>query len=625
MFIRLGRRAFRSRVLRDSILSLSLRIIESLPADFLPAIALPFLGREKYPGVGYHAVGRRIALVTQPRRQMKEPEGAVNVPEGIYTGRLIYLKLPIRLEDLTGAAPPKGIEPEQWFRDWLDGRVKAAGSRPSLQGGRERAEEFIRSYDNCSGASASNAFRTFAHEYCHWRMLESTSLGATIEAVSWRVRYYQLILCERLHLETGIPRTVSPVSISTLRSWATPSPPETLIRFASKESWQVTLWDLVCHVLHLLVHYPRLISVVVEPPTWLLIEPSFSGNPESWFGKYFEEGSVDLGFASTVANYSRSYLAERGSTLEDLGNLSGQWPRLDNTSLNHVVLARDGLLKAVRSALDDPGYSSSFSTPLVDGDTLLRLRAEKAIVRLKTVLDGGSVTCAGRWGKTLTSAIGYALRPAEPFGRPAKAVSRDQLSTVLGILKRERSILRVGVRLAVDRESSPAVSWPTVFANIRYSNGRVGKIRYDPFTRLTGDESDSPIGHLKVVSTGKELDRFDDLVGDLPGTLGTALHGLLLQGSITGMDRKTSSRTRRRLEELLGVQVGDSDGSADGFLDDILNQLETVRASMNLTFDRLRAKPSADNVLDFYRYWATLVSTLGERVLETIPEHGMWT
>ncbi len=503
----------------------------------------------------------------------KSPEDA------LYTGRVMHIKEPIDLEKLD-LMRPTSKECEHAFRSWFGGSNGYAKLDKVLRlsDGDATSDSFKEAIDQ-----ETAPFRIILHEYGHWSIFNGTAMATLYDAASWRVRLCQLVLCEAIHDRTGISRTLDMGFVNELRSKFEDYLGALDQRVASDATVRALLADLAEHQYLSDVFFQTTAAVIVEPVTWALVEPSFVDMKAKYLWKYFHGSQTLYVLASTVLEDSLWYLRRGGTRIE--------------------------LIDAARGALDFPIRDFSYKTG--SQDEILDLSRTIA-KRFKELLRRESVRFASSQEKTFGSALSYAVSPDVGDHTTGLKVRRLMVHMGARILKRESKIFRYGVHIVENSYGKPTYQTPTVFAVAKFGEGLL-KLRYDQLTGLTAaDDRRSAIDRLNTRTTGHILNRIDDLVGDLPSSLGTCL--LIIR-------RLEHGQIQEIIEGFPNLRHLSECGQRDQ-LEKALLDLNSYRSNLGLTYHGI-LKSERESLRHYFWFWLKFLSLLGEPAKEMYNEHGL--
>jgi len=485
--------------------------------------------------------------------------------EGMYTGRIIYINGPILATEL--GLPCSGESREKCE---LLYNIKI----------REILNELENNIYNLKSPPESRFMRAFIHEYVHWMILRGTSFATLVDALSWKERLDLIYLLEEFHKFTGFPRENRGNGIGRDEAFNELKKLEDAVRKFSENPDHLEVFrDFLTHHLFLQGFYSSIIGIVVEPVTWVLVEPEFVNRRDEYLGIYFQDDTLRK-YATEILNLSEDFLKKGG----DKGKL----------------------VEVARASLDIP-------LNLVNRyrlETGLHRLPEEIKKRFELGLKGEHIETSTNEEKKLTTVIHYILY--EHYEVNTKVIRL--LSEVIAEEPEVFNYLASRLASLVLSASQHTYGNATVFTRVCW-DGNCEVLRYDPLAEPTLSKEEGGMRGVRVKRTNREFGTLEDLVGDLPLTMRTAFEILYL----------LSLGEQDRVLEKGKVLVED----------EFKRYCEVVKELEELISTEDPNKPVAGELLDisgfdayhfelFLKLWLYLVLRLG-RVLNNLSGlHGMF-
>lgn len=515
--------------------------------------------------------------------------------KALYVGSGIYVKDPVDIDTFVPLGLKRADSAEQLranFWNWME------------ETGWKSLPEAIRSAD--SPFLRVDAYRTLAHEYCHWWMTEGTTLATLVEAVSWRVTFGQMALSKLLEKEIGIPTALDSDGLQIMKE-RRDIIRSRIMEMSGESVVDELLVDLTNHHYYASIYYPTIMSCFLEPTAWLLVsEPNMSYS--QLLRLYFGPPESDLHKrAQRILEKAGSHLSKNGTN------------------------GREGLVKAVRVAFDFPIKHSNELQDLLGTNSLgMREQLLDTIERrFVDYLDGKDVVCAREDESHFADAMIYSLwfrlnpKVGDPFVRELLHLAKQNPQT----FARFRRKALTSMKEPTFKSESLTLNAQVRFANSREDDVRpqIVQLRYDNFLGVGLDSRGGAILEpLYEPSLGRTISRIEDLVGSIPPTISTALTILHELDRVYWSKMATvqeSAEAWKKVDEigLMLMQI-----SANAYAEYCKLVRETlfpyVQSRLNLP-DLILNKPGQTN--DFLLFWFDLISSLGENMSWLASEHGM--
>jgi hypothetical protein len=416
---------------------------------------------------------------------------------GLYTGRMMNIKGPVDLHKF-------GLEfsdlrtCESMFRAWFEKKL------PILEGmihtGMIDTSTLVDPPRSALGIMPKDASEDclieLVHEFVHWLCFKQTSMATLVDMISWRLRFDMICMSELLHLRTGFPRLYEPpLTVEEARQRLEGY--RELDGFARDETALEIFTDLATHYGYSIGFYPTVIGPIIEPPTWAIVEPSWIGGDRGRgkLDEYFGDDKGSRSVASDVLDLSVDFL--KSGVAHTTEKLIETVNRTLNMPLDKLRLyVRSGNLQGLQTEL-----ANRFKEALIDHD-----------IEQATVAD-----------RSLTSVLQYSL--TDKYEVDGNERDLKIVNILSGLLSREPEVSRYVIRTLSDAllsEQSPGVYRnPTLFMG-SIVEGDYVTLRYDPLSGL-GAKSEPTMGNISVRFAGKTFNSLEDLVGDNPLSIRTAM------------------------------------------------------------------------------------------------------
>lgn len=395
-----------------------------------------------------------------------------------------------------------------------------------------------------------------------------------------------------IHRKTDLPRKLEKDTELTLQT-NKPKFERALQAIANDVIMKQIFHDLItCHY-YTLFYYQTALAIIVEPVTWILVDPAFMKEKEKKLYDYFKFDSFNYLLASKILSRCESYL-NRSNTKESRWNL----------------------IKAANNALDIP-----MATAIVADDTKEGFEnlMNTIIDRFEKSLDGRQVDPAPQKEKTFANIMSYGLWLTENSG--------DINKTIIKILTEIATGEPELFGYAIDRMASwlnqPAYATPTILFNTIFDERKLIKLRYDKLTGLdSSGEASSPIGNRIAKSTGRPLNRIDDVVGDLPPLFSTALQIIHYFSAYKALVKPENELDQ---EEIL-MSCLNLGKNLKYFDKEYYDRYAAFLAKLfqnkpyNLSYDSLKDDHGFDI---FLKFWLDLITDVGSGAKYLFMEHGM--
>ncbi|PUA31699.1 MAG: hypothetical protein B7O98_08735 [Zestosphaera tikiterensis] len=402
------------------------------------------------------------------------------VSEGMYTGRIIYINGPIPVTEL-------GLQCSGESRE----RCELLYST-KIKGILNELENNIYNL-NLKSPPESRFMRAFIHEYVHWMILRGTSLATLVDALSWKERLDLIYLLEKFHRFTGFPRENGGNGIGRNETFNELKKLENAVREFSKNPDHVEVFrDFLTHHLFLRGFYSSIIGIVVEPVTWVLVEPEFVNRRDEYLRIYFQDDALRK-YATEILNLSEDFLNKGGN--------------------------KGKLVEIAKTSLDIP-------LNLVDRYRLeigLHHLPEEIKKRFELGLKGEYIETSTNEEKRLTTVLHYILY--ERYEVNAKVIRL--LSEIIAEEPEVFDYLASRFASLVSLASQRTYENATVFTRVCW-DGNCEILRYDPLAEPTLSREEGGMRGVHVKRTNREFGTLEDLVGDLPLTMRTAFEILYL-------------------------------------------------------------------------------------------------
>jgi hypothetical protein len=413
-------------------------------------------------------------------------------------------------------------------------------------------------------------FKTLRHEYCHWYILKETSVAVVIDALSWMIRFIQIALTEIFHRKTNFERIIIFDPLNELEAIKELRRLDENINEIVEDPKNLKLFQqLIYHINALYYIVANAVRVVVEPVTWALTEDP--KRYQQMLKSYFLEGEQEL---------AKDVLSK---TL-DLKNKG-----IDNISI--LELARQSLdvpLEKINNYLRE-GY-------IREGEEISYDLTEYFHDRFINLASNNSRYEISAKKETYATVFSYI------FNRKSE-VNATIVKIISELLIEETEVLNFIMRIARENVHEEVYKNPGVFIR---SPDNLSFYRYDPFAGLTSSSSKM---NAYVKRTGKTLQTFEDLVGDLPLTHRTFIFSL--RDKLVGME----TVLLKYYEKIIG------DETYNKVLEEAISIGEWSAGKIVRLF-----KGELDKSLfrDYLRSWSYVILRLGRKALLLNTLHGIW-
>ena len=543
--------------------------------------------------------------------------------DSTYTGRMSYVR---KLTDMRSL----GIEysspgaTERSYRRWLQKKGFAMIELAEDYGLDALMES---EWKGDLSQESLSILKEIIHEHTHWRMLQGASISALIDRAAWRVRVMQLILCEQIHVHTQVPRSMDFHGVFEIRKNKQLLELQ-LERLSENRQLRDIFADLVNHLFQITLYFQDVVAPIVEPATWALVEPTWRKNPDSRLGEYFPHLPTRRVAEKVWAGCER-FLDTKNSNLKDKS------------------VKRKQLIQKANSAFDFPLNEAREFVEGGNGDSMPFKRYVER--RLERLLNNEQVSAASASDKLFSKILGYAVSPPRLHGGQTRTSDEEYrklfLETGLRILRDEPAVVRYGAMMALTSSDRAAAECRTVLVNTQV-NGEYLKLRFDELTGLTAEQGDwSPIGKLIAKRTQEPLNKIDDVVGHLPGTLSATLMLGFYLGLWDDYSRHVAANgdsqyqhlvdtVRSKIAELGQLINFANGGTPEEFSTAYLNFIKAAFNNIDLVPTFLREsgprsdmltnrwRPGDPGLREFLRFWLELVAQLGESAKYFWVEHG---
>lgn len=488
---------------------------------------------------------------------------------GIFTGESVVIRRGIPLESM-GIDLDNVESMEEGFHDWF----RKGGI--SLMEGIENGKDVTRLAKRLKTDVKGEAFRTLTHEHLHWRTLKGTSMGSIVDAVSWRVELDQAVFSEMLHEVAGVPREVNERSLQFMKENA-----EEIVQAMMRDDAVSLFEDLTMHSYFLSFYYPSMISVLLEPVAWALVEDDFVRRREEYLEYYFSSLSDrSKEIAGEVLDASLEYL-KRGE--------------------------RKSLISACRDALDFP--LSEASSMRVVGEANPYYLTEQLTRSHEYLFD--------RFMKSLHGEEIKREQDAERSFRRALVYAGKKATNEFGvnILRKNLNPSIYGFSMVMSRYTKLALDKPSFIVYSRSKNDEPVVLIYDvtaPSLRSIGKSLEnvnvSPL-------TGRVVYRPMDMVGELGYSIVPSLLIMYYSSFLGEVDD----------DELLKqlVQIGFTIKFMSGNYKEYLRFIRSIfKGEVKGSYPTVLSG-GKEGVEEFLRFWLSLVTRVGESCKFLSAEQGM--
>ncbi|BBG23114.1 hypothetical protein IC006_0398 [Sulfuracidifex tepidarius] len=488
---------------------------------------------------------------------------------GIFTGESVVIRRGIPLESMGINTDTVGSM-EVGFHDWF----KRGGI--SLMEGIEDGENVTELASKLRTDVKGDAVRTLTHEHLHWRTLKGTSAGSIIDAVSWRVELDQAVFSEMVHELTGVPREVNQNTLELIKKNS-----DEIVGAMMREDAVSLFEDLVKHSYFLSFYYPSMISVLLEPVAWALVEEDFVKKKEEYLDYYF----------SSLSDRSR----EIAGTVLD-------------ASVERVRRGeRKSLINACRDALDFPMSEASSMKVVGEADPYsltqqLTRSHEYLFDRFMKSLQGEEITRENKAERSFRRVLVYGGKKAtNEFG--------------VNILRKNLNPSIYGLSLMMSRYTKLALDKPS-FIVYSHSKGNEPVILVYDVTAPSLRSMGKSIESVNVSPlTGRVVYRPMDMVGELGYSIVPSLLIMYYSSFLGEVDE----------EELLRqlVQIGFTIKFMSGNYKEYLKFVKSIfNGDVKGSYPRVLSGGS-EGMEEFLRFWLNLVTRLGESCRFLSAEQGM--
>ena len=434
---------------------------------------------------------REHTVTAKGSAQSRDYVGTHSGEEALYTGGGIYLKKPLDMSELDGlgfrSTGPQNLRADFW--QWIESQGWAAIKKVALEG---------------DAAVGVEPVRTLAHEYCHWQMTKGTTLANVVESVSWRVTLDEIMLCDLLAEIAGLPMGFEPSAIKKMTD-EKDKIRKRLISSAEDPRVRGLLLDLVRHHFYAAFYYPTVLSVLLEPTAWILVEDPSTSLEEQMRVYFHDEVFPPYRYAKRVLELSKTYLVSHG------GN-----PAARKEIIDAVHGALDFPLRWNPSGLNLLGIGESSSQEVLMDYLVGRFES-----RLGGQKSGAQLAVARKGESHFVDAMGYAL-----WFRLDKELGKEFTRRMLDLIRREPELFNHVLRNALRMFAEPTFDREVLVVNVLTEPVRRGAIvhlRYDNLVDVSQLRGETLVPTPWPRKTGKALERLDDLIGDVPPTIPTAL------------------------------------------------------------------------------------------------------
>ncbi|QKR00221.1 hypothetical protein GWK48_07390 [Metallosphaera tengchongensis] len=493
---------------------------------------------------------------------------------GVFTGESVIMTKGVNLGELGIPTDSLGSM-RRGFRNWFtNGGIDLM---EAVEDGNPRALELSRKLGTNLEA---RTLRTLVHEYIHWRSLKETSMATIIDAVSWRVELDQSVFAEASHRVGGIGRRLNEDTINYISE----NKDEIVKNMSEAQGAESILYDLATHGYFLSLYYPAMISVLMEPVAWALVEDDLVKEKEKYLDYYF------------------SYLSAKSRHIaEEILDRSVEYLK-DGT--------RTSLVEACRRALDFPlkeAESERLIGEVNPSEATSQLERAHGLLRdrfLKSL--EGRVEVETRRNKSFRKSIVYAT----------KKTAHNPFSLDIVMENLEPAIY--GLSMMTSRFAKLALDRPSFLVYSRSPDGDPVILVYDISSPHIMSKDSYTKGGFFSTQVGKPIYRLMDMVGDVGYTLVPSLLILYYSSFVGKVDDEII------LKQLvnLGFPIRFFDPSG------YKSYLRLVKKILDGSFSEWKSLYSSlitegNGFQDFMDYWLSLIEELGPASRFLYSEQGM--
>jgi len=488
---------------------------------------------------------------------------------GLYTGRIINVRGPVELAQI-GLDCSEVKACEEKFRSWFEDEGHGLLERIAYVGEQGDLPAYM---------------KPLAHEFVHWLCFKETAMATLVDMVSWRLRVDMMALSELVHIRTGLPRIYQNTMTSDLVRERLAAYDGPLDRLAGEATAVMIFDDIKAHNGFAIGFYPRIIAPIIEPATWVLVESDWTSTEDN---------------RKRVLN---AYFGDDGQTRQIASEILEE----SNAFLTRDAQSRKKLIEAVNEAMNMP--LQKIRLYVRTGD-LSGLQLELAN-RLRAILAGKDVERAVDADRRFTSVLQYML--TEKYESGGETTHVKVVDLISGLLSKEAEVAKYVTETLSDvflsGQSHGAYTKPTVFLGSVVA-GKYVRLRYDPLAGLTSGQSPAMDG-VKVRSTGRSFGTLEDMVGDIPLSIRTALMMLMYFNA---------SNCQELLEGLAyPLKLLENKAEAWALYESSTKELRAVAAEKDLHY------PTDLDLRGFLDFWLYYVMRMGVYAECLHGLHGMWT
>ncbi|BBG25957.1 hypothetical protein [Sulfuracidifex tepidarius] len=510
------------------------------------------------------------SLKTGGKRFTRLEDTNLKSEAGIFTGESVVLRKNVPLEGI-GVDKTTVESMEESFHSWF------ANGGIFLMERVEDGEDVGHLAKALKTDLKSEAFRTLTHEHLHWRTLKGTSTASLVDAVSWRTELDLAIFAEMIHELAGIPRVLDQLAVDFIKKSI-----DDVVDAMMRDDAVSLFEDIVTHSFSLSFYYPAMISVLMEPVAWSLVEEDFVRRKGEYLNYYF------------------SYLSPRSREIaEETLDLSVDFLK---------VGGRRTLIDACRKALDFPlkeALSNGIVGEIDPYNLLVQLEKSHEYLydRFSRSLKGERIETEERAEKNFRRSLVYGGRMSynNQFG--------------VNILKGNVSPAIYGFSIVISRYAKLALDRPSFIVYSKTINGEPLTLVYDviaPTLRSMGRSLDD-INVSKL--SGKVVYRPLDMVGELGYSI---VPSLLFMYYSSFLGEVSEDEVVKQL-----VQIGSSIRFMSGDNKEYLKFVKSVvNGEVSGSYQKV-LEGGKEGMEEFLRFWLSLISRVGVTSRFLSLEQGM--
>lgn len=512
---------------------------------------------------------------------------------GIYTGRAVFI--------YDYDTPHRGITPgelglscdgiEDCRRVLCEAVFEKVSSVMDRQG--IVVDELVKDLES-NLKSISRKFRhLIIHEITHAYIARETSASAYIEGISWRVRFDNMYVLEKIYRAVGrdLAREVGSRGFKVHEEFRIiegfkglgEGDAERILknleggldRLSKDELFRAAIGDGFRHQIWLRIFAGGIVIPVLEVATWYIL----GSNLNKTLKEYEDEGVFDKNFHSPIA-------LEMIKAIEEKRPGKTEVAKAARAVLDLPPTTYEDLKRELRASYDKRKIAEHFQKVVRD--------------KFKEALEGRSSGEVSSRHKTLLSIMLYAV--------PVDKIP-DMVSMFVEILNSEPEVRDRLLEILGRSGGRMTGTYTSFFIKISVK-GRTETVVYDPLSSLTcrPEEVRGSIIGVSVRRTGVGFTTFENLVGDLP---------LALRGFLPALYLFREYESEKSWAEYVARHTG-LGGKEIGVL------VEIVERMRGISLDELLGEPSDKVVREAIELFLYAVLRLGEGIKGFGGLHALW-